>query len=155
MGVVLKGYDTELHRVVAIKVLLPHLASSGAARRRFAREAQAAAAVMHEHVIPIHDVEVEGEIPYIVMQYVPGQSLQARVDEQGPLRVPEILRLARQALGMNRREFVRISGVSSTAISHVEEGKGQPRTDTIEKLAIALKVSPAWLGFVQGERDQP
>ena len=97
MGVVLKGYDTELHRVVAIKVLLPHLANSGAARRRFAREAQAAAAVMHEHVIPIHNVEAEGEIPYIVMQYVPGQSLQARVDEQGPLRVAEILRIARQA----------------------------------------------------------
>ncbi len=97
MGVVLKGYDTELHRVVAIKVLLPHLANSGAARRRFAREAQAAAAVVHEHVIPIYNVEVEGDVSYLVMQYVPGRSLQARVDEQGPLRVPEILRLARQA----------------------------------------------------------
>jgi len=97
MGVVLKGYDTELHRVVAIKVLLPHLANSGAARRRFAREAQAAAAVMHEHVIPIYNVEAEGDVSYLVMQYVPGHSLQSRVDEQGPLRVPEILRLARQA----------------------------------------------------------
>ena len=97
MGVVLKGYDTELHRVVAIKVLLPHLASSGAARRRFAREAQAAAAVMHEHVVPIHNVEVDGDVSYLVMQYVPGRSLQARVDEQGPLQVAEILRIARQA----------------------------------------------------------
>ncbi len=97
MGVVLKGYDTELHRVVAIKVLLPHLANSGAARRRFAREAQAAAAVVHEHVIPIHNVEAEGDISYLVMQYVPGQSLQARVDEQGPLPVREVLRIARQA----------------------------------------------------------
>ncbi len=97
MGVVLKGYDTELHRVVAIKVLLPHLANSGAARRRFAREAQAAAAVVHEHVIPIFNVEVVGDVSYLVMQYVPGHSLQSRVDEQGPLRVPEILRLARQA----------------------------------------------------------
>jgi serine/threonine protein kinase len=97
MGIVLKGYDTELHRVVAIKVLLPHLANSGAARRRFAREAQAAAAVVHEHVIPIHNVEAEGDISYLVMQYVPGQSLQARVDEQGPLPVREVLRIARQA----------------------------------------------------------
>lgn len=95
MGVVLKGYDTELHRVVAIKVLLPHLASSGAARRRFAREAQAAAAVMHEHVVPIHNVEVDGDVSYLVMQYVPGSSLQTRVDEQGPLQVAEILRIAR------------------------------------------------------------
>ena len=97
MGIVLKGYDTELHRIVAIKVLLPHLANSGAARRRFSREAQSAAAVVHEHVIPIYNVESEGDIPYLVMQYVPGESLQGRVDAHGPLSVPEILRIGRQA----------------------------------------------------------
>lgn len=97
MGVVLKGFDTELHRVVAIKVMLPQLATSAAARRRFAREAQAAAAVVHEHVIPIYNVETEGDLPYLVMQFVPGHSLQTRVDEHGPLAVKEVLRLARQA----------------------------------------------------------
>jgi serine/threonine protein kinase len=97
MGVVLKGFDTELHRVVAIKVQLPQLATSGAARRRFAREAQAAAAVVHEHVIPIYNVETDGDLPYLVMQFVPGHSLQTRVDEHGPLAVKEVLRIARQA----------------------------------------------------------
>lgn len=97
MGIVLKAFDTELHRVVAIKVLKPHLAHNGAARRRFAREAQSAAAVVHEHVIPIHDVLTDGDTPYLVMQYVPGQSLQARVDERGPLDAKEVLRIARQA----------------------------------------------------------
>jgi serine/threonine protein kinase len=97
MGVVLKGFDTELHRVVAIKVLLPHLANSAAARRRFAREAQAAAAVVHEHVIPIYNVETEGAVSFLVMQFVPGHSLQARVDEQGPLESRDVLRIARQA----------------------------------------------------------
>ncbi len=97
MGVVLKGFDTELHRVVAIKVMLPQLATSAAARRRFAREAQAAAAVVHEHVIPIYNVETDGDLPYLVMQFVPGHSLQTRVDEQGPLAVKEVLRIARQA----------------------------------------------------------
>ena len=97
MGVVLKGFDTELHRVVAIKVLKPHLAHNGAARRRFASEAQSAAAVVHEHVIPIHDVFTDGDTPYLVMQYVPGQSLQARVDDRGPLEAKEVLRIARQA----------------------------------------------------------
>jgi serine/threonine protein kinase len=97
MGVVLKAYDTELHRVVAIKLLLPHLATSSAARRRFAREAKAAAAVVHEHVIPIYNVESDGPLPYLVMQFVPGHSLQARVDEQGPLEIKEALRIARQA----------------------------------------------------------
>ena len=96
MGIVLKGFDTELHRVVAIKVLKPHLANNGAARRRFAREAQSAAAVVHEHVIPIHDVHTDGDMPFLVMQYVPGQSLQARVDERGPLDAKEVLRIGRQ-----------------------------------------------------------
>lgn len=97
MGIVLKGFDTELHRVVAIKVLKSHLAHNGAARRRFAREAQAAAAIVHEHVIPIFDVQTDGDMPYLVMQYVPGQSLQARVDERGPLDSREVLRIALQA----------------------------------------------------------
>ena len=56
MGVVLKAFDPALHRNVAIKVLSPHLAGSGAARRRFLREARAAAAVAHEHVVSIYAV---------------------------------------------------------------------------------------------------
>lgn len=97
MGIVLKGYDTELLRPVAIKVLAPHLAHSGAARLRFAREGRAAAAVVHEHVVAIHNVETQGDVPYLVMQYVPGQSLQSRVDQHGPLAVAEILRIGVQA----------------------------------------------------------
>ena len=54
MGVVFKAYDSDLNRPVAIKVLAPHLAHSGAARQRFAREGRAAAAVMHEHVVAVH-----------------------------------------------------------------------------------------------------
>ena len=96
MGIVLKAFDTELHRVVAIKVLAPHLAHSGAARRRFAREAQAAAAVVQDNVVPIHNVETDEDVPYLVMQYVPGASLQSRVDQNGPLTVDETLRIGAQ-----------------------------------------------------------
>ena len=56
-GIVLKAFDPALSRVVAIKVLAPHLATSAAARSRFAREARAAAAVVHEHVVAIHAVD--------------------------------------------------------------------------------------------------
>ena len=59
MGVVFKAFDTELNRPVAIMLLAPYLASSGPARMRFAREARAAAAVVHQHVVPIHNVETE------------------------------------------------------------------------------------------------
>ncbi len=96
MGIVLKGYDSELHRAVAIKVLAPHLAHSVAARKRFAREARAAAAVVHSHVVPIYDVESEGKLPYIVMKYVSGQSLQARIEGTGPESVSNTLRIAQQ-----------------------------------------------------------
>jgi serine/threonine-protein kinase len=96
MGVVLKGFESTLNRYVAIKVLAPHLASSAAARRRFAREAQAAAAVVHEHVIAIHAVDAAGDPPYLVMPFVNGQSLQARLDCDGPLELREILRIAAQ-----------------------------------------------------------
>ncbi|MCA9195024.1 MAG: protein kinase [Planctomycetales bacterium] len=96
MGVVFKAFDTELNRPVAIKLLAPYLASSGPARKRFAREARAAAAVVHQHVVPIHNVETERESPFIVMQYVSGESLQARIYREGPLELCEILRIGMQ-----------------------------------------------------------
>jgi serine/threonine protein kinase len=96
MGVVFKAFDTELNRPVAIKLLAPYLAGSGPARKRFSREARAAAAVVHPHVVPIHNVETERESPFIVMQYVSGESLQARIDRDGALELCEILRIGMQ-----------------------------------------------------------
>ncbi len=96
-GVVLKGHDHALDRYVAIKVLAPHLASGGAARGRFAREAKAAAAVMHENVIAIHGVEEHGGLPFLVMPYVRGTSLQKRIDQKGSLALLETLRIGMQA----------------------------------------------------------
>jgi serine/threonine-protein kinase len=97
MGIVLKAVDPSLQRVVAIKVLAPYLAMSGNARRRFTREAQAAAAVTYEHVVTIHAVEETNGLPYLVMQYIDGQSLQERLDRDGPPEVKEILRIGMQA----------------------------------------------------------
>lgn len=96
MGIVFKAFDTELSRPVAIKLLAPHLAASGAGRKRFSREAKAAAAIVHEHVVPIYNVETEHEKPYMVMHFVAGESLQSRLDREGSLDVCEILRIARQ-----------------------------------------------------------
>lgn len=96
MGVVYKAFDTELNRPVAIKILAPYLAGIGAARQRFGREAKAAAAIVHEHVVAIHNVESNHECPYLVMQYVSGESLQQRVDRVGSLELIEILRIAKQ-----------------------------------------------------------
>jgi WD40 repeat protein len=96
MGVVLKAFDEKLQRVVAVKVMAAPLATSATARRRFTREAQAAAAVRNEHVIDIHAVEEANGLPYLVMEYVSGRSLQERLDQEGPLGVAEVLRIAMQ-----------------------------------------------------------
>jgi len=97
MGVVLKAFDEKLHRVVAVKVLAPQLATSGTARKRFVREAQAAAAVSHDHVVAIYAVEEKASVPYLVMQFIDGISLQDRINQGGPLPLREILRIGLQA----------------------------------------------------------
>jgi len=94
-GTVLKAFDERLHRVVAIKILAPELAANGTARQRFLREAQAAAAVRHDHVIDIHVVDDE-PIPHLVMEYIDGLTLQQKLDRGGPLPVREVLRIGMQ-----------------------------------------------------------
>lgn len=96
MGVVLKAIDPSLDRVVALKVLAPHLANNETARRRFAREAKAAAAVLHPNVIPIHSVASDASVPYLVMAYVRGGSVQQRLENEGALPLVEILRIGSQ-----------------------------------------------------------
>ena len=97
MGVVLKAHDPALNRFVAVKVLAPHLDGGVSARRRFAREAKAAAAVSHEHVVAIYAIDTAGKLPYLVMQYVAGKSLQDRIDAEGQLPTLDILRIGMQA----------------------------------------------------------
>ncbi len=84
MGLVLKAFQPTLKRWVAIKVLSPDLAGDPLSRQRFAREAQAAAAVRHRHVITIHAVSEANGLPFIVMEYVAGGSLQDYLDTHGP-----------------------------------------------------------------------
>jgi WD40 repeat protein len=96
MGVVLRAFDAKLHRVVAIKALAPQLATTGSARQRFVREARAAAAVTHDNVIDIHAVEDAGPVPYLVMQFIDGLTLQEKLDRSGPLSVKEALRIGLQ-----------------------------------------------------------
>ena len=96
MGIVLKAFDAPLGRYVAIKVLAPQIAMSAAARQRFAREAKAAATVVHANVIAIHAVAEANGVPYFVMPYVRGPSLEKRLQQTGALPVIEIVRIGMQ-----------------------------------------------------------
>jgi hypothetical protein len=94
-GIVLRAFDEVLQRVVAVKVLAPHLAATSPARKRFLREARSSAQVRHENVVQVHAIE-EQPLPYLVMEFIPGETLQHRLDRTGPLDVPEVLRIGRQ-----------------------------------------------------------
>lgn len=76
MGVVFKAIDTELNRPVAVKVLAPHWQETVQLDNDLTAVAEAAAAVVHEHVVAIHNVDSNAKHPYLVMRYVAGESLQ-------------------------------------------------------------------------------
>jgi len=96
MGIVLKALEPALSRFVALKVLAPRFWKDAQARERFAREARAAASIVHENVIEIYGVDEVDGIPFFTMPYLRGDSLQRRIDRQGPLQVDEILRIGMQ-----------------------------------------------------------
>src|SRR5918993_1819602 len=93
MGEVYKARDTRLDRTVAIKTLLGDFLADPALRARFEREARAISGLDHPNICVVHDVGRDGEIEYLVMQYVEGETLAARL-ERGPLTVDEALRYA-------------------------------------------------------------
>jgi tRNA A-37 threonylcarbamoyl transferase component Bud32 len=93
MGEVYKARDTRLDRTVAIKVLAPHVLAEPGLRARFEREARTASSLDHPNICVLHDVGREGDVEYIVMQHLEGETLAARL-ARGPLPVGEALRYA-------------------------------------------------------------
>jgi eukaryotic-like serine/threonine-protein kinase len=78
--------QTTLKRRVAVKVLPERLASDVAARERFYREARAAALLDHPNIIRVHDINNNGDLHYLVMEYIEGVDLQTALDKGGPLQ---------------------------------------------------------------------
>jgi serine/threonine protein kinase/Tol biopolymer transport system component len=95
MGQVYRASDTRLDRTVAIKVLPPHLASHPQVRERFEREARAISSLSHPHICTLFDVGMEGDTPFLVMEYLEGESLADRL-MRGPLPMDEAVRIAIQ-----------------------------------------------------------
>lgn len=96
-GIVLAARDVKLQRRVAIKVLTPGLASTSPPRKRFLREARAAASIRHQNVVGVYSVDEE-PIPYLVMELVDGETMQDRIDQSGPLEVSDLMHFGRQLL---------------------------------------------------------
>ncbi|HVJ66716.1 MAG TPA: serine/threonine-protein kinase, partial [Caulifigura sp.] len=98
MGFVFEGHDRYLHRTVALKVLDPQLANDDVSKQRFCREARSAAAITHDHVVPVYQVEkmADGKLPFLVMQLVQGETLERKLARDGKLSLVEILRIGLQ-----------------------------------------------------------
>ncbi len=96
MGVVYKAEDTSLERPVALKFLAPHLVSDKEIRKRFEREAKAAAALNHPNVCTVHEIAEANGRTFIAMAFLEGESLEAKI-EAGPLKLKDALDIAIQS----------------------------------------------------------
>ena len=95
MGIVYKAEDTKLERTVALKFLAPHLLEDEEARKRFHREAKAAAGLNHPNICTVYEISEEDGQTFLVMEFIEGEGLDNKI-ERGPLALKEALGFARQ-----------------------------------------------------------
>ena len=95
MGEVYRARDKRLDRTIAVKVLAPNLSGNPEYRQRFEREARTVAALSHPHICPVYDIGAHEGLDYLVMEYLEGENLAARI-AKGPLPIDEALRYAIQ-----------------------------------------------------------
>lgn len=96
MSRVYRARDALLKRTVAVKILKDQMTGDGDFIKRFRREAQAAAGLSHPHIVNVYDVGEEGDIYYIVMEYVDGKNLKQHIRDKGRLTAYEAAAIARQ-----------------------------------------------------------
>ncbi|OWK45689.1 protein kinase domain-containing protein [Fimbriiglobus ruber] len=96
MGAVFEAEDLKLGRRVALKVMLPAVAASPTAKKRFLQEAKAAAAVEHDHIVPIYQVGEDRGMPFIAMPFLRGEPLDERLRGRKPLATADVLLIGRQ-----------------------------------------------------------
>ena len=93
MAVVYRAFDQKKNRIVAIKVLRPEYESDEEFVRRFSREAEAASKVSHENIVNMLDVGIDGDMRYIVMEYVDGQTLKDMIRQRGTIHPDTAIRM--------------------------------------------------------------
>jgi serine/threonine-protein kinase len=98
MASVFKATDQRLGREVAVKVMHHGLGDEATFTQRFEREAHAAAQLNHRHVVSVFDQGMDGEITYLVMEYVPGRTLRDLMRDETPMKPTRALELLAQVL---------------------------------------------------------
>src|SRR5205085_450846 len=97
MGAVHKAEHRLMERPVALKVIKPNLVDRPGLVQRFEREVKAAARLAHPNIVTAYDAENVGDTHFLVMEFVPGVSLDRLVQQRGPLPVAEACDYVRQA----------------------------------------------------------
>jgi len=95
MGEVYRARDTRLERIVAVKILPPHLSSDPVRKQRFEREAKTISSLNHPHICTLYDVGQQDGVDFLVMECVEGEPLFKRL-EKGPLPLEQVLKFGAQ-----------------------------------------------------------
>ncbi len=138
MGVVYMAEDPALRRTVAVKAMLPTIAASANAGKRFLREAQSMAAVEHDHIVRIYQVDEDRGVPFLAMEFLKGEPLDERLKHGDQLPLADVLRIGREIAEA-------LSAAHATGLIHRDikpanvwlESKGEGRrmkdeTDTVQ-----------------------
>lgn len=96
MGVVYKAMQTSVERIVALKILHPHMTGNEEALKRFQREAKTTSKLRQANAIHIYDFGVEGSLSFLVMEYIEGESLDDVIRKSGALELPRVANIVRQ-----------------------------------------------------------
>jgi serine/threonine protein kinase len=165
-GTVFRASDSELWRPVAIKLLNRNLSSSVVARRRFIREARAAASISHVNVVTIYSVESKEDTPFIVMELIEGRTLQEKLKVEKRIDVVESIRIAHQiacglaaahAQGVIHRDIKPANILLSGAVENVkisDFGVARAAIDNVDLTASEMAVgTPAFMSpeAIRGE----
>ena len=149
MGEVYRARDSRLDRTVAIKILPGHLAEDPQARQRFEREARAISSLSHPNICVLHDVGMQDGTSYLVMEYLQGESLDARL-RKGPLPIKLALEIAMQvcdALEKAHRAGIVHRDLKPANIMITESGA--------KLLDFGLAKPAAAITALAGENDSP
>lgn len=96
MGVVLRAEDIHLERLVALKVMQPNLATDAEMQHRFLREARALAGLKSDHVITVYEVGLANELPFLAMELLDGETLEAYQERTAPVPLRTVLRIGQE-----------------------------------------------------------
>jgi hypothetical protein len=149
MGIVLRGYDEQLDRDVALKVIRPILAEKPELRERFLREARLLAQVQHPHVVPIYHVGDEAGLPFIAMPLLQGETLQVYIERTKHIPLNNLRRIARElAEGL---QAVHERGLIHRDIkpSNVWMEGEEPRALLLD-FGVAREENAPWSGVIVG-----